>query len=145
MNTFALHETLSGSPSSRAGNPHLVSASGHTLKHYGEQSVPMKLHDGRKISITFQVCEVKGPTMSVGKFCTKENDRMRDVHDTWWCLVARRCWRWWWAEFETSTSGNAGSNQETCWHQCKLAAPVEAQVNLRDIVRQSHKELMLRY
>ena len=31
----------------------------------------MKLRDGRKIWITFQVCEV----MSVGKFCAKGNDR----------------------------------------------------------------------
>ena len=50
-------------------NPHLVSASGHKLKHYGEQAVPMKLRDGRKIWITFQVCQVNGPIMSVGKFC----------------------------------------------------------------------------
>ena len=48
-------------------NPHLVSAS--------EQAVPMKLRDGRKIWITFQVCEVNGPIMSVGKFCAKGNDR----------------------------------------------------------------------
>ena len=56
-------------------DPHLVSASGHKLKHYGEQAVPMKLRDGRKIWITFQVCEVNGPIMSVGKFCAKGNDR----------------------------------------------------------------------
>ena len=35
----------------------------------------MKLRDGRKIWITFQVCEVNGPIMSVGKFCAKGNDR----------------------------------------------------------------------
>ena len=34
-------------------NPHLISASGHKLKHYGEQAVPMKLRDGRKIWITY--------------------------------------------------------------------------------------------
>ena len=34
-------------------NPNLVSASGHRLKHYGQQTVPMKLRDGRKIWITF--------------------------------------------------------------------------------------------
>ena len=56
-------------------NPHLVSASGHKLKHHGEQAVPMKLRDGRKIWITFLVCEVNGSIMSVGKFCTKGNDR----------------------------------------------------------------------
>ena len=56
-------------------NPHLASASGHKLKHYGEQAVPMKLRDGRKIWITFQVCEVNGPIMSVDKFCAKGNDR----------------------------------------------------------------------
>ena len=56
-------------------NHHLVSASGHKLKHCGGQSMPMKLHDGRKIWIAFLVCEVNGPIMSVGKFCTKGNDR----------------------------------------------------------------------
>ena len=35
----------------------------------------MKLRDGRKIWITFQVCDVNGPIMSVGKCCTKGNDR----------------------------------------------------------------------
>ena len=48
-------------------NLHLVSASGHELKHYGEQSVRMKLRDGRKIWITFQACQVNGPIMGVGK------------------------------------------------------------------------------
>ena len=70
MSMCALREISSGSR-----NPHLVSASGHKLKHYGEQAVPMKLRDGRKIWITFQVCEVNGPIMSVGKFCAKGNDR----------------------------------------------------------------------
>ena len=35
----------------------------------------MKLRDGRKIWITFQVCNVNGPIMSVGRLCTKGNDR----------------------------------------------------------------------
>ena len=56
-------------------NASLISASGHRQKHYGEQAVPMRLRDGRKIWITFQVCDVNGPIMSVGKFCTKENVR----------------------------------------------------------------------
>ena len=56
-------------------NPNLVSASGHKLKHYGQQAVPMKLRDGRKVWITFQVCDVSGPSMSVGKFCAKGDDR----------------------------------------------------------------------
>ena len=43
-------------------NPHLVSASGHKLKHHGEQWVPVKRQDGRKIWITFSVCEVDGPS-----------------------------------------------------------------------------------
>ena len=42
--------------------------------------------------------------------------------------------RLWWTEFETTTSWNAGSNQETCWLRCELAAPLEVQVNLRNIV-----------
>ena len=43
-----LHETSNGSPSNPAENPNLTSASGHKLKHYGEQAVPMKLRDRRK-------------------------------------------------------------------------------------------------
>ena len=56
-------------------NPNLVLASGHKLKHYGQQTVPMKLRDGRKVWTTFQVCDVNGPIMSAGKFCTKGDDR----------------------------------------------------------------------
>ena len=56
-------------------NPNLVSANGHKLKHFGQQAVPMKLRDGRKVWITFQVCDVNGPIMSVGKFCDKGDDR----------------------------------------------------------------------
>ena len=56
-------------------NPSLVSASGHKLKHYGQEAVPLKLRDGRKIWITFQVCDVNGPVMSVGKFFAKGDDR----------------------------------------------------------------------
>ena len=56
-------------------NPHLVSASGHKLKHCGEQAAPMKLRGTQKIWITIQVCEVNGPIMSVCKPCTKGNDR----------------------------------------------------------------------
>ena len=73
-------------------NRNLVSASGHKLKHHGQQAVPMKLRDGRKIWITFQVCYVNGPIMSVGKFCTKGNDRCA-IHHKWWHFVARRGWR----------------------------------------------------
>ena len=62
-----LHET--------SRKPNLVSASGHKVKHYGEQTVLMKLRDGRKIWITFQVCDVNGPIMSVGNFSTNGNDR----------------------------------------------------------------------
>ena len=56
-------------------NPNLVSARGHKQKHYGQQAVPMKLRDGRRVWLTFQVCDVNGPIMSVGKFCTKGDDR----------------------------------------------------------------------
>ena len=35
----------------------------------------MTHRDGRKIWITFQVCDVNGPIMSVGEFCTKGDDR----------------------------------------------------------------------
>ena len=52
-----------------------MSASGHKLQLYGQQSVPMKLLDGRKVWITFQVCDVSVPTKSVGNFCAKGDDR----------------------------------------------------------------------
>ena len=74
-------------------DPHLVSASGHKLKHYGEQAVPMKLRDGRKIWITFQVCEVNGPIMRRGQVLCQGERSMRHVLDTWWCLVAPGGWR----------------------------------------------------
>ena len=56
-------------------NSHLVPTSGHKLKHCGEQSVPMNLRDGRKMWITFQVREVNGPIMTVGKFSKLGQDR----------------------------------------------------------------------
>ena len=56
-------------------NPIWYRRVGTELKHHGEQSVPVKLREGRTIWITFQVREVNGPNMSVGKFCTKVNDR----------------------------------------------------------------------
>ena len=80
-------------------NPHLVSASGHKLKHCGEQSMPMKLHDGRKIWIAFLVCEVNGPIMSVGKHVVVSCDTKK---------LER-----WWTGFEPTASWNAGSTQET--------------------------------
>ena len=52
-----------------------MSASGHKLKHDDQQAVPMKLRDGRKVWITFQVCDVSGHIMSVGKCCAKGDDR----------------------------------------------------------------------
>ena len=82
--------------------------------------------------------------MRVGRFCAKGNDRRATFtrrggvlwHEEAGEIVVDRV--------RTTTSWNAGSNQETCWHQCKLEAPVEAQVNLRDILRRSHNEQMLR-
>ena len=56
-------------------NPNLVSACGHMLKHYGQQTVPMKLRDGRNFWITFQVRDFSVPVMSVGKFYAKGDDR----------------------------------------------------------------------
>ena len=35
----------------------------------------MKFRDGRKVRITFQVCDVSGPIMNVGQFCAKRDDR----------------------------------------------------------------------
>ena len=76
-------------------NPNLVSASGHNLKHYGQQAVPRRPRDGRKVSITFQVCNVNGPIMSEGKFCTKGNDRFATFTTsggTFWHEDGRKVW-----------------------------------------------------
>ena len=123
-------------------NPNLVSASGHKLKHNGQQAVPMRLRAGRKVWITFQVCDVNGPIMSVGKFCTKGNDRCATFTTSGGTLWLERSQS---TECETTTSWNAGSNLETCWHQCRLAAPVEALENLKDIMLQFHNEPMTRF
>ena len=83
--------------------------------------------------------------MSVSEFCTKGSiDALHARHEVASCGT-RKLERQWWTEFETATNWNAGSNQAACWHQCKLAAPVDAQVNLRDIVQQHHNEQTLRY
>ena len=122
----------------------MLSASGHKLKHYGEQAVPMKLRDGRKIWIKFQICEVNGPMMSVASFVPRETmDSPRSRHMVVSCGT-KKLERLWWTEFETTASWNAGSHEETCWLRFELAAPVEVQVNLRNIVRQSHNEQMPR-
>ena len=58
-----------------AGYTYWAHAQGLVLADYGQRTVPMKLCDGRKIWITFQVCDVSIPVMSVGKFCAKGDDR----------------------------------------------------------------------
>ena len=67
-----------------------MSASGHKLQLYGQQAVHMKLLDGRKVWITFQVCDVSVPIMSVGNFCAKGDDRYATIHHEWWFSMARR-------------------------------------------------------
>ena len=72
--------------------------------------------------------------MSVGKFVPKGTiDAPHSRHVVVSCGT-KKLERERWTEFETTTNWNAGSNQETCWHHWKLVVPVEAQVNLRDIV-----------
>ena len=56
-------------------DPNLETANGHRIKHYGEREVKMRLKDGRSIVTTFQVCDVKGPILSVGKFCARDATR----------------------------------------------------------------------
>ncbi len=56
-------------------DPCLEAANGHRIKHYGQRMVKMRLEDGRNITITFQVCDVKGPILSVGKFCGRDSQR----------------------------------------------------------------------
>ena len=115
-------------------SPNLVSASGHNLKHDGKQAVPMKLRDGRKIWITFQVCDVNGPIMSVGKFCTKGNDRCATFttsDGTLWHEEAR----------EIVVDRVRNHTELECWiRPGNVLAPVqtggsvEALSNLRDIM-----------
>ena len=78
----ALHEMLSGLPLNQAGIAHLIFGTWtHKLKHFGEQSVPKKLHDERKQWTHHECGQV---------LCPKGNDATH-VHDTW-SLVARS-WR----------------------------------------------------
>ena len=125
-------------------DPHLVSASGHKLKHYGEQAVPMKLRDGRKIWITFQVCEVNGPIMSVASFVPRGTiDALHSRHVVVPCGT-KRPERLQLTKFETTTRWNVGSNLETCWLLCNSVAPVEAPENLQNTMLQFHDEQMQR-
>ena len=56
-------------------NPNLEAANGQKITHYGQRAVKMKIEDGKNIIITFQVCDVKGPILSVGKFCDSDAKR----------------------------------------------------------------------
>ena len=48
---------------------------------------------------------------------------MRHGHGTWWASRGmKKLAKHWWTESKTTTNKNVGSNQETCWHQCKSAA-----------------------
>ena len=132
MSKCALHLTFSGSPSNRRGFSIKYWRVDTKMEHYGAHSVPMKLRNGRQIWIMFQVCDADGPIMSVGKFVRRRTtDAPRSRHEVVSCGTKKlvKCW---WTEFETITTCNAGSNEETCWHQLKLVTQVEARVNLRD-------------
>ncbi|CAK0803384.1 unnamed protein product [Prorocentrum cordatum] len=59
----------------RSADPNLEAANGHKIRHYDERSVKLKLNDGNNIIITFQVCDVTGPILSVGKFCGDDSKR----------------------------------------------------------------------
>ena len=121
-------------------DPHLVSASGHKLKHYGEQAGPMKLRDGRKIWITFQVCEVNGPIMRVGKFCAKGNDRCATFSTSGGTL-------WHEEAGEIAVDKVRNHYEMECWIKpgnvlllCNLATPVEAPENLQNTMLQFHNQ-----
>ena len=67
----------------------------------------MKLRDGRKIWSTFYVCDVNGPIMSVGKFCTEGTvDAPLSRHEvvSYGRKKLEKCW---WTEFESTTTWNA--------------------------------------
>ena len=101
----------------------------------------MKLRDGRKIWITFQVCEVNGPIMSVGKFCAKGNDRCATFSTRGGVL-------WHEEAGEIAVDKVRNHYEMECWIkpgnvlapvQIGVAAPVEAPENL-----QFHNEQMQR-
>ena len=99
----ALHEILSGWPSNQGSISIRYRRSGQKLKRCGEQSVPMKLRDGRKTWITLQVCEVNGSIVSVGNFCTNGNDRYaRSRHEVVSCGT-KKLGKCWWTECGTTT------------------------------------------
>ena len=106
-------------------NPNLVSARGHELKHNGEQTEPMKLRDGR--------------IMSVGKFCTKGNDRC-----TTFTTSGGTVWHEEAGEIVVDRVRNL--NELECWIKPgNVLAPVQiggsgGSANLRDGTLQSHNE-----
>ena len=82
--------------------------------------------------------------MSVGKFCAKGTiDALRSRHVVVACGT-KRPESLQLTKFETTTRWNAGSNLETCWLLCNLAAPVEAPENLQNTMLQFHNEQMQR-
>ena len=77
-------------------NRHLVSAIGHKLKHYGEQSVPMKLRSRYKCA--WSVSIPKGTTTFTTQSVSSGTEKVE---------------KWKWTESETTTKWNAGSHQQT--------------------------------
>ncbi|CAK0870998.1 unnamed protein product [Prorocentrum cordatum] len=64
----------------RSADPNLEAANGHKIRHFGERSVKLKLNAGKNLIITFQVCDVKGPILSVGKFCGYDSNSNANVN-----------------------------------------------------------------
>ena len=83
----------------------------------------MKLRDGRKVWITFQVCDVNGPNMSVGKFCAKGDDRCATFTTnggTLWHEEAR--------EIAVQIGGSSGSAREPAGHHVAVPQRTDAEI-----------------
>ena len=62
-------------PLEASQDPGLTLANGSKLRHYGSRSVPLMIAGGRSILVEFQVTGAKKPILSVGKFCSKSENR----------------------------------------------------------------------
>ena len=67
----------------KGADPYLEAANGQRLTHYGQRTVMLYLEDYQKILITFQVCDVKGPIASVGKFCATNPEQRGSGFDAY--------------------------------------------------------------
>ena len=56
-------------------DPELLAANGQKLRHLGAKTVPLVLRDGTAVQLTLQVCDVRQPIASVGRFVARDSAR----------------------------------------------------------------------